>query len=228
VPWRTIPDGGLQQIHRTLTHAMARAQRYIYLEDQYLEESVGGDTAYELYPHLRDAAARGVKVVLVGSGVRDPEDIEISLRPINRTLNKDLRDKLVAPLPPALRSNVVVYRVERTTVHAKLTLIDDVFANVGSANMFSRSMMGTDSEVAVALDTDTDAARELRIALWAEHLRTPLTGRLRAALGDLNLALGMWRDEWLPTGAPRETWQRPGVPAGYAPAERALALVGPD
>ena len=217
-----------QQIFAALVAAISAAQRYVYIEDQYLSEELGGHARYELWPHLRAAALRGVKVIMVGSGVRDPEDPGVHLRPINRELNSDIAKKLVEPLPPPLRGNVAVYRLERCTVHAKLVMIDDAFVSIGSANMFSRSMSGTDSEMTVAMVPSTSAVRDLRVAIWGEHLRTPLDGDVRAALEDLDLALGMWRPQWTAAGAPAGLWQQAGTPAGFAPAEVMLALVGPD
>jgi phosphatidylserine/phosphatidylglycerophosphate/cardiolipin synthase-like enzyme len=225
--WDALPDAGAQEVFRTVVTALSAAERYIYIEDQYLEESLGGDAAFELYPYLLAAAMRGVKVILLGSGTRDPDDPGPHPGPINQELNADLKTKLVDPLPPELRENVAVYRLENCTVHAKLILIDDAFANIGSAHIFSRSMMGTDSEMSAAVATSTTLVRDLRVALWGEHLRAPLKVELTSALEDLDLAMGIWRSAWLPEGADRSTWQTPGRPAGFLPDERALALVGP-
>jgi phosphatidylserine/phosphatidylglycerophosphate/cardiolipin synthase-like enzyme len=217
-----------QQVHATLVAAIGAARRYIYIEDQYLGEELGGVADYELYPHLRAALYRGVKVIMVGSGVRDPGDPGVHLRPINRSLNADLSRKLVGPLPDELRRNVAVYRLERCTVHAKLTLVDDVFANIGSANMFSRSMAGVDSEMTVAVETTTSAVRDLRVAVWGEHLRTATSDSVRSALADLDLALGIWRPGWLAAGTPAGMWRTAGMPEGFSPLERMLTLVGPE
>ena len=176
-------------------------------------------------PHLRAAAARGVKVVFVGSGVRDPDDPGIHIGRINRTLNKDLRTKIVERLDPSARANVAVYRIEHATVHAKLVLIDDAFACIGSANMFSRSMGGTDNELSAAVQTSTSLVRDLRVRVWAEHLRTPLTDDVRAALDDLDLALGIWDERWLPPEAAAVTWRKRDEPAGFAPTETVLQRV---
>ncbi|HZZ97513.1 MAG TPA: phospholipase D-like domain-containing protein, partial [Jatrophihabitantaceae bacterium] len=183
--------------------------------------------AFELYPYLLAAALRGVKVILVGSGTRDPEDPGWHLKPINRELNPDLKDKLVNPLPVNLRSNIAVYRIEHCTVHAKLTLVDDAFANIGSANIFSRSMVGTDSELSAAVSTTTSLVRDLRVEVWGEHLRAPMKATVRSALEDLDVALGIWRPDWLPAGVAPSTWLAAGSPEGFAPNERVLALVGP-
>ncbi|HEY8301658.1 MAG TPA: phospholipase D-like domain-containing protein [Jatrophihabitans sp.] len=225
--WDHVPEGGHQEIFTTLVTAISAARRYVYLEDQYLEESVGGNEHYELYPYLRAAADRGVKVILVGSGTRDPEDVDLGGLEINRELNDDLQIKIVDALRPDARANVAVHRLENCTVHAKLVLVDDVFANIGSANMFSRSMYGTDSEMSAAVVTGSDCVRDLRVAVWGEHLRTELTDKVRASLADLDLALGIWRPQWLPSGAGPDTWRRADAPPGFRPAERALTLVGP-
>jgi phosphatidylserine/phosphatidylglycerophosphate/cardiolipin synthase-like enzyme len=113
------------------------------------------------------------------------------------------------------------------TVHAKIWLIDDMFACIGSANMFSRSMVGTDSEMSTAVATSTSFVRDLRVRLWAEHLRAPLTAELTRSLEDLDLALGMWRPEWTPAEQPASTWREPGSPAGYQPTESVLRAVWP-
>lgn len=225
--WTHAPGTDLHEVFTTLVTAFNAARRYIYIEDQYLEESSGGEDNFELYPHLRAACARGVKVILVGSGTRDPEDPGFHPKPINRELNPDVRTKIADRLVPGHRRNLAVHRVELCTVHAKLTLVDDVFASIGSANMFSRSMAGVDSELAAAVTTTTTLVRDLRVAVWSDHLRTPLSEGVRSSLEDIDLALGIFRPEWLPVGAPPSTWRDRDCPRGFQPRERALAYVGP-
>jgi hypothetical protein len=81
--------------------------------------------------------------------------------------------------------------------------------------------------MSTALATSTTLVRDLRVRLWAEHLRAPLTPELTASLEDLDLALGMWRPEWLAGRQPASTWREPGSPAGYRPAESVLRAVWP-
>ena len=230
VPWArkhytSVPPEGVQEVYLTLVQAIGAARRYVYIEDQYFQEYPGGDPRYGLYTHVQAAAARGVKVILVGSGTRDPDE---RAPVINRALNDDLRKRLIEPLPPHLRRTVGLWRINHLTVHSKIVIIDDVFASVGSANFFSRSMAGVDTELTVAVVSTGSAVRDLRVQLWAEHLRTPLTDpALRACLEDLDLALGAFRPEWLPPDALAGTWRQPGMPAGFAPQETVLTLVGP-
>jgi phosphatidylserine/phosphatidylglycerophosphate/cardiolipin synthase-like enzyme len=229
LPWerRHYADGapdGVQEVYLTLVQAIGAARRYVYIEDQYFREYPGGDHRFELYPHLRAAAARGVKVILVGSGSRDPAE---SGPLINGTVNSDLQKKVIDPLPRQLRRNLGLWRVEHLTVHAKIVVVDDRFAAVGSANFFSRSMVGVDTELTAAMVTTGDAVRDLRVQLWAEHLRTPITDELRPHLEDLDLAVGIFRPEWLPPEAPAGSWRTPGMPAGFDPLESVLTFVGP-
>jgi hypothetical protein len=93
--------------------------------------------------------------------------------------------------------------------------------------MFSRSMGGTDSEVSTAATTATTLVRDLRVQLWAEHLRAPLNADVRASFEDLDVALGIWRAEWLPPQCDASTWRQPGHPVGYTPAESVLRTVWP-
>ncbi|WP_249266329.1 MULTISPECIES: hypothetical protein [unclassified Pseudonocardia] len=127
--------------------------------------------------------------MLVCSGRRDPVDAGVNK--FRRRVTGDVQRGVVDQLDPADRGNVMMHRIEDLTVHTKLMLVDDVFAAVGSANFFSRSMRGTDTELSTALVTTGDQVRDLRVRLWAEHLRTDLTEELRPSLEDLALALGM-------------------------------------
>ncbi|HWS35508.1 MAG TPA: phospholipase D-like domain-containing protein [Actinoplanes sp.] len=212
-----VVRAGIQEIYHAMATAIGAADRYIYLEDQYFHEAPGGDPRFQLYDGLRSAARRGVKIILIGSGRKDPADGgDSTVRPV---ITHDLRHRVLDRLPPATRRNVVMYRIDNLTVHTKLMLVDDVFASIGSANFFSRSMVGTDSEITSTLVTTGPLVRDLRVRLWAEHLRTPLNDQVAPALTDLHTALGIWRREWLPAGLPEQTWRRRGLPAGFAPEE---------
>ncbi len=226
VRWATLPRGGVKEVYDTLAAAIGGARRYIYLEDQYFYEMPGGSRRFALYRLLREAAARGVKLILVGSGRKDPSDGGGTIK-LQRKVTGDLERKILRKLPKAKRRNLIMHRIEGLTVHTKLVLIDDVFACVGSANFFSRSMVGTDSEMSCAMVTTGHTVRDLRVRLWAEHLRTPVDDDLRGSLEDLDLALGVWRAEWLPEDVPANTWRSPGAPEGFAPIERVLFAVNP-
>jgi phosphatidylserine/phosphatidylglycerophosphate/cardiolipin synthase-like enzyme len=220
-----VPERGVREVFATLVAAIDAARELVYVEDQYFREYIGGDRRFELYRHLRDAAARGVRVLLVGSGVRRPDDVKGGLA--NRTLTDDIAKKVVAPLPAPARSNVALFRVEGVTVHSKIVLVDDRFACIGSANLFSRSMAGTDHELSVAVVDAGDGVRDLRVRLWSDHLRLdPAHPQVAAALADLPGALGAWREEWGSGAIADPPWDAPaGDPRRVAGP--AAVLVGP-
>ena len=199
-----MPPTGVHEVFETLnTRPCCPTQRYVYLEDQYLQEEFGGRRRYELYPYLRDAARRGVKVILVGSGVRDPEDPGRACAPDQQHAQQETcAASSSIPCPPARSGQTSrCLRLERVTVHAKLVLVDDAFASIGSANMFSRSMGGVDCELTTAVSTTTPLVRDLRVRVWGEHLRVEVTDEVRARLEDVGLpALGIWDESWLPNG----------------------------
>jgi phosphatidylserine/phosphatidylglycerophosphate/cardiolipin synthase-like enzyme len=93
-------------------------------------------------------------------------------------------------------------------VHAKICVVDDMWATCGSDN-FNRRSWTTDSELTCAVfdtsadDSATTFARDLRLRLWSEHLGLdPDDPRLR----DTDDALALWKasaealDRWHATG----------------------------
>jgi len=192
----------VHELHRALRHAIGAAERYIYVEDQFLSDH--GDemlglpfrcpasalpipAEFSLFPAI---AARlrerpGLKVIFVGSGKSDP--IDTVPGPRNRRLTRSVR----AILTP----NVAVWRLEDVTVHSKVVLIDDAYAAVGSANFNKRSMYGIDDELQVAFVAADGAVRRLRRDLWAELWRREAVEAVEAEDDDLERALRPWFSE---------------------------------
>lgn len=210
--WKEFPSRGVREVFDLLSHAIDGATRYVYVEDQYFREFPGAKRAFSPFPPVRRALERGVKVVFLCSGV----DNDATKTPSNRELNGEVRRQLIEPLSAEALGNFAFYRVDHLTVHSKVVLIDDVFACIGSANFFSRSMSGVDHELSVGVVDTGDEVRDLRVRLWAEHLRVDLdVPETRARLEDLDDALGMWRTDW-------------GAGIGAPPRESVLQLVGPE
>jgi phosphatidylserine/phosphatidylglycerophosphate/cardiolipin synthase-like enzyme len=110
----------------------------------------------------------------------------LTLRP-----NQVGRENAISVLLDAAADRVAIYDIENIAgtpvyVHAKVSVIDDVWASVGSDN-FNRRSWSHDSEIACAVvDEQRDArepvdpaglgdgartfARDLRLQLWREHL----------------------------------------------------------
>jgi phosphatidylserine/phosphatidylglycerophosphate/cardiolipin synthase-like enzyme len=229
-PWRTAGGGQLHEVHATLTKAIDAAQRYIYVEDQFLADhpALSPDVVdqaawtlvdrlieartprFSLFPLLEAAVRRKVKVIMVGSGYADPGDLFTGEK--NTTLSRQLTE-----LASVDQSLVAVWRLLQQTVHSKIMIIDDEFAAIGSANLQARSMIGVDSELHLAIVSAGATVQQLRAMLWAEHLSidyASATPALVQALNDPTDAIGMWRTTWGPAGR----WFTAGNPPGFTPA----------
>jgi phosphatidylserine/phosphatidylglycerophosphate/cardiolipin synthase-like enzyme len=189
LPWHSLPSG-VHEVLRILTRAINGAQSYIYIECQTLNPS--SDIFYyqhsSLYPLLSAACARGVKVILICYDAGSP------------TMSPEIRERILQPLTATQRDNFSLYWVEDCRLHSKIVLVDDEFSCIGSANMWDRSMNGTESELSAAYvhtgESNSQVA-DLRVWLWAEHLRVPAADTAaRVELRDLTIGLGVFRTSW--------------------------------
>jgi phosphatidylserine/phosphatidylglycerophosphate/cardiolipin synthase-like enzyme/uncharacterized membrane protein YdjX (TVP38/TMEM64 family) len=169
---RTRPTFGeldeVREVERLHLDAIAAARRTVYIENQYL-------TAQS----IRDALAErleeddGPEVVVVGprqaSGWLESSTMDVLRgRVLARLRAADRRGRLRVYYPRLEPEASAVY------VHAKVMVVDDDLARIGSANLANRSM-GLDSECDVVVEADgradvRAAIRGLREGLLAEHL----------------------------------------------------------
>ena len=160
--------GGERSVARGYGKAIERAERLIYIEDQYLwstEIATAFADALQAKPELR--------VIAVLPHLPDQAG------PLSRVPQELGRHDAVSLLMAAGPGRVAAYGVENhrglpVYVHAKVCVIDDWWTTIGSDN-FNRRSWTHDSELsAVVLDTaggDHSAyARRLRLTLAAEHL----------------------------------------------------------
>jgi phosphatidylserine/phosphatidylglycerophosphate/cardiolipin synthase-like enzyme len=227
VPWRTLPATGVHEVRSTLLAAIAGARRYVYLEDQAF------DAERTLLPELARACRRGVKVIAVLPGSTDPNDG--TLAAANQQLGPAVRTALLGLLGAAQQENLAVWRLTDVMVHAKVVLVDDAFLCVGSANAMDRSLQetasGDDSELSVAAVSTTSLVADLRVRLWAEHLRVGTAPAL-AEVRDLDASLGFWRRGWgrglrePHPGTPLAFVGPAGTGTGAVPKQRAEVLAG--
>ncbi len=155
--------GGERSVARGYTKAVMQARRLIYVEDQYLWGHHVADVftrALRENPDLRVIAVVPLHPDLPGmSGV--PENLG--------------RRRAMLDMARAAPDRFAVYGIENDAgtpiyVHAKVCLVDDAWATIGSDN-FNRRSWTHDSELTAAVvDTDDDHARRLRLTLAAEHL----------------------------------------------------------
>ena len=164
---------GERSVARGVAKALRHARGLIYLEDQYLWSADVGD---KIAAALR--ANPGLHLIAVLPHYPD-QDGQLSLAP-----NLIGRQAALSAIRAAAPGRVAAYGVENHAgtpvyVHAKVCVIDDQWASVGSDN-FNRRSWTHDSELSVAVWDTTDTthaagggrqfARDLRLALAREHL----------------------------------------------------------
>ena len=197
---RTIPaltyrfaPPGIYGIAQAYTLAIRRAQRFIYLESQYLwlENYIGVDVLRfgwqshhmrALLTELAAAAERGVTIALVlpdhpNCGRAFTDGGIAWLRAHAPRAHAEGRLRFFTLGTSAADPTTRTMRYRPVYVHAKVGIVDDRWAMVGSANLNSRGM-SHDAELNVAA-LDGEFARGLRLMLWSEHagaLRHARTG----------------------------------------------------
>lgn len=164
--------GGEHSVLEQYVAALDAAQRTIYFEDQAIASP-------KVIERIHAALGRGVDVVFLVPGSAHPEFAAARRDP-----------RLVSLFEPidalrrhenftlaAIASHDGPSAYHDVYVHAKILLVDDAWATIGSTNVADRSFHG-DTELNASF-WDAASVRGLRATLLAEHL-----GRDTAALDD--------------------------------------------
>lgn len=186
---------GEQSIKQILLRAISQAQRFIYVEDQYLMDVEVARALAAVLPRLSHIT------ILIPSdedletsyrlkqyrwrGTDNPELAERGNRILTNHapwLRRRFFETLLPPgCDPRLKDRVRVFCLSppgapHTYVHSKMWIVDDEFALIGSANCCQRSLTH-DAELCAAMvdqplrpSCGFHMPHRLRIALWAEHL----------------------------------------------------------
>ena len=170
---RTVPDGMYPQrprgdfrILESYLRALRAAQRFIYLENQFLWSP-------EILAVLRDKLARPptpdfrLLLILPAKPDKGGDDTRGQLGTLVQA-DSD-HGRLLACTLYAIggQTDWPVY------VHAKVGIVDDVWLTIGSANLNEHSLFN-DTEMNLVTH-DARLARQTRLRLWAEHLQRPVT-----------------------------------------------------
>lgn len=221
-PSYPFAPNGERSIARAYSKAFSRARALIYIEDQFLWSK-------EIAGLLADALRRSVDLRLIAVVPRFPDqDGRVSGPP-----NRIGQQEAMALISRAGGDRVTFYDLENAAgcpiyVHAKVCVIDDVWASVGSDN-FNRRSWTHDSELTCAVvDTRRDPrppvdpgglgdharvfARDLRLRLWAEHLGTSPEN---SALLDPAQGFAMWRE----TAKALDDWDEQGRSGSRPPGQ---------
>ena len=168
---RTVPDGMYPQLPRgdfrileSYLNALRSAQRFIYLENQFLWSP-------EILEVLRDKLSRpptpDFRMVLILPAKPDKggDDTRGQLGTLVQADGDGGR--LLACTLYAIGGDQdwPVY------VHAKVGIVDDIWMTIGSANLNEHSLFN-DTEMNV-VTRDARLVRDTRLRLWTQHLQRP-------------------------------------------------------
>lgn len=170
--------GGLFEVRQCWERAIGAARQYIYIEDQ-------GFYSHEVFDWINAAvkANAELRVVLV-TGRPDPSD---DPGPNQKFFRVAVNNHLVRGLDSAQLDRVGVFGHRSKTIHTKSTIVDDVWAMIGSANCMRRSLY-TDLEHSIAyMDEAGRAVGSYRMDLWGTHLQVSMPD----AAGALNRWFGL-------------------------------------
>src|SRR4051794_2907430 len=155
------PDGE-RSVARGYLKAVGRARTLVYVEDQYLWSEGVADL-------FTDVLTRNPGLHLVAVLPHFPDQNTRTSGPPNVIGREDV----VARIRAAAPGRVAFYGIENVRgvpiyVHAKVCVLDDTWATVGSDN-FNRRSWTHDSELSAAV-VHEEYARRLRVSLAQEHL----------------------------------------------------------
>jgi len=116
-------------------------------------------------------------------------------------------------------------------VHAKVVVIDDWYATIGSDNINRRSWTHDSELAALVIDEagvdHSPYARSLRLRLAAEHLDRPLSGAAHVeAMADCLTGRGLF-EAYAASAASLEPWHDGGM-VGARPSGRLRTLSAPE
>ena len=206
VMYDALPAGEFR-ILESYVRALRSAERFIYLENQFLWSP---EIVALLVDKLRDPPSPDFRIVVVLPARANNGNDDTSGQ-LGVLLDADAGNGRL--LAATLRS-LTGTRDDPLYVHAKVGIVDDRWLTVGSANLNAHSLMN-DTEVNLVTD-DASLARDTRLRLWAEHLQLD-----PAELADEEPCRTI-DTRWRPIALEQLERRRTGAP----PTHRLLALPG--
>jgi phosphatidylserine/phosphatidylglycerophosphate/cardiolipin synthase-like enzyme len=153
-PYSFAPTGS-KATRQLLSHMIAKARSFVYVEDQYfVDESIGRELAAAM-PNLS-----ALIIVICDSNSVNGELHQAFAR------RRAVLDHLLPHAP-----KVAVVTRNNQFLHAKVWIFDDIMVMVNSANV-NRRGLEHDTEIGVAFGdiAGVATARDIRERLWARHL----------------------------------------------------------
>ena len=187
----TLPvsfGGGSREILELYQHAIAQATRYVYFENQYWTTEAITTALADRLSKVRDLQV----VVVLPDKAEDPiigdfiagEQWYQLTRLWSASSTSRVRAYTLYRRHPERKEYINVY------VHAKVAIIDDLWASIGSANTNNRSML-LDTELNVQL-AHGPTVKQMRKDAWREMLG--------GTVGEGDDPVAAIKQGWHPTG----------------------------
>jgi phospholipase D1/2 len=165
---RDTGEPGVREVEKPFVHAMAAAERTIYIESQFV-------TSVRVAEALAEALrARPELEALIVTPRSHRSWLEAStmrlgrIRFMHRMRDAGVNERVRLVYPEIVEGSATA----DIMVHSKLMIVDDQFLRVGSANLNNRSM-GIDSKCDVAIEASDEPGRRaiarVRNRLFGEH-----------------------------------------------------------
>jgi len=214
--YHAVPQGDFR-IAESYVRAFRQAERFIYVENQFLWSP---EIASVLQEKLTHPPSEDFRIVFVlpskpTSGRDDTRGVLGQLVEADDDNGKLLACTLYARLGRV---------VDPIYIHAKVAIVDDRWLTIGSANLNEHSLFN-DTEMNVVAN-DSELARRTRLRLWSEHLELPseeIPGDPARAIDEL----------WRPISEEQLDRRRAGEPLTHRLArlphvsKRSARLLGP-
>jgi phosphatidylserine/phosphatidylglycerophosphate/cardiolipin synthase-like enzyme len=166
-----IPVTIRQDVLEGYVQAIAQAEEFIYLENQYFREQTIANAIIQRHKEKPD-----LRTIIVL-----PKIIEEFLNSAGDELSKHgaaVQFELLRSMKTTIGANLGLFAMVRKDnkliyVHSKLCIVDDAFASIGSANCNPRSFR-VDTELDLTWH-EAAVTKQLRLDLWKEILGSPST-----------------------------------------------------
>lgn len=163
---------------KIIRHGIRTAKKFIYIEDQYFWSTDAAEELAKAMPNIQ------FLIVMVTSDDADPSSVSLRHACVDRLFEKIASEDD--------KKKVGIYNRREAYeryIHAKMLVIDDELAIIGSANMNNRGYTHDSEVIGAITDPNWDdphgprgghwyrmemnLAHKLRVELWAEHLKVP-------------------------------------------------------
>ena len=164
--FNSLPNGDFS-VFESYVRALRSAQRFVYLENQFLWSP---EIVAILVEKLQNPPSDDFRIVAV-LPARPNDGADVSRGAVSALIHADDGNERFLACTIYARTGPLR---DLVYVHAKIGIVDDRWFTIGSANLNERSMFN-DSEVNV-VSLDEELARATRLRLWEEHLETSEVG----------------------------------------------------